>query len=82
MTKDEFLDECRFAKIVNASYDNAILVGGNVFFVTGPSVQGADDPDYAEWFVTALRRIGGDSVGLFAGSAAQQPGETETTVSD
>lgn len=62
MDAELFADECRFAKLVRVGAGHAILVGGLVFFVHGPSAEVAEDVHdatqdlYAEWFVTALRR--------------------------
>jgi len=67
MTKEEFLDECRTAKVVVTGTGPAILIGRIVFNVnTFPGAEG-----YVEWLASALRDtapapIVGGSLGPFA----------------
>ena len=58
MTKEQFLDECRFAKLVTTAHGPAMLIGSMVFDVI-PSERftagGAEPELYTEWLVSALR---------------------------
>ena len=58
MTKEQFLDECRFAKLVETAEGPAMLIGGIVFEVyPGAVILPADAEPllYTEWLVSALR---------------------------
>lgn len=51
-----FLDECRFAKVVETPTGDALLIGGRVFYITGPTIRPGDLPlNYANLLSHALR---------------------------
>lgn len=66
---EAFVDECRFAKVVETPRGSAILVAGKIIDVSGPTSVGGDvQPNYAHALVIALRRSAaadtGDIVGI------------------
>ena len=78
MTKDEFLDECRFAKIVDTDQGPGLLIAGHVLRVTGPddfriptdpeqNASYAQRTDYAGWLAEALRNYQPSSGGRPSG---------------
>jgi len=50
-SREQFLDDCRFAKVVDTFDGSGILIGGNVYRLLGPFAM----TDMAEWFVDAFR---------------------------
>jgi hypothetical protein len=71
--KDEFLDACRFAKQVQTPTGPAILIGGEIYHVTGP--RRAPQDDVVLWLVIALR----STPGIFGG-LTQREGTISSTV--
>lgn len=61
MTKEQFIEECAFAKVVNTHYGAALLIAGVVLEVKGPynAFEDKDHQPFAvEWLAEALRRGG------------------------
>lgn len=52
LTKEQFIEECQFAKIVDTASGNALLIAGIVFEIQGsPTARW-----YAQYLAAALRR--------------------------
>jgi hypothetical protein len=67
---EAFVDECRFAKVVETPRGSAILVAGKIIDVSGPPPFGGDvQPNYAHALVTALRRGAAQDVNGIVGIA-------------
>jgi hypothetical protein len=71
---EAFIDECRFAKLVETPNGTGILIGGMVFRLEGPPSIGTNlRPDYTASIVSALRR-GAAFTGLSEGTVSATVG--------
>lgn len=59
MRDSDFIEESRFAKVVDTEYGPALLVASIVINVSGPPQHGSDS--WADLLARALRRAGGKS---------------------
>lgn len=75
MDTEHFVEECRFAKVVETEEGPALLIGGHVLRVSGPAnFYGFGDSDkptinYVLAIATALRGKGGGAVSSASGTA-------------
>ena len=62
---EAFIDECRFAKVVNTPRGDAILIAGEVIEINvPPAFPGEAQPNYVQALVAALRRGASDNVAV------------------